>query len=344
VNILIEGYLDRNFGDDMMIRIVAHQLSNHHLFIKERKRELLLPFINHSNIYNWYDYPHTKIDLILRIVGSGFMVTDKVGIYYCALNVLNKIKLKRKGLPMAVIGCNVGPFVNGLASWLSRMDMRQYDILTVRDRFSYNFITKYIKNKQVFCYPDILLSIPDEWLPPHTGEDCLGISAYRLQNYSNLDSYKKMAEIADTYIVKNNQKVILFAFDIERENDLAAAFTIRSLCTNRDMVEIVVHDDDGSNIINNMARCSHVISIRLHCCLLAIRMGIPFTPIIYSKKTDYVLDDLGYHHERFYVHNFTVQQVLQSQQNGKVFKVENKVFDDAKKHVETIKDRFLKDR
>ncbi|MFA7637571.1 MAG: polysaccharide pyruvyl transferase family protein [Monoglobales bacterium] len=342
MNILIEGYLDRNFGDDVMIRIVACQLSDCKFFIKERKKEMLLPFAGDSNIYDWDDNQDIKIDLVLRIIGSGFMITSKSGMYYCVLNILSKLKLKKKGLPMAVIGCNVGPFSGGFAKWLTGVEMRLYDLFTVRESFSYNFISKRVRKKPVYCFPDIVFSLPDEWLPPNTGEGCLGISSYRMQCCSNLSYYTKIAEIADEYIEKQGKKVLLFAFDVEGENDLAAAYTIKSMCRSKDMVEIIPHDDDGSNIINNMARCSFFVPIRLHSCIMSIKMGIPFTPIIYSKKTDLILDDLGYGQDRFYISNFETKDVIKALSGSKVFEVGGEVFENAKKHSETIKREFVK--
>jgi polysaccharide pyruvyl transferase WcaK-like protein len=342
MNILVDGYLDRNFGDDMMIRIIAHQMSDCKLFFRENRKELLLPFISDNNIYSLNDHQNVKIDLILRITGSGFTITNKLYTYYAVLNILSKIRLKRKGLPMAIIGCSIGPFVNGFAEWISKIEMRQYDLFTVRDSFSYSFISKYLNKKPVFCYPDILFSMPESWLPSNTGENCLGISAYRMQNTGNLDYYEKIAEVANIYIARNNKKVILFAFDIENENDLAAAFTIKSLCKEQNMVEIIPHNDNGSNIINNMARCSHFISIRLHSLIMALKMGIPFTPVIYSEKVDYILNDLNYKKPRFYIDNFTVDDIIKSQQEAEAFIVDSTVLKNAEKHSDAIIDKYVK--
>jgi polysaccharide pyruvyl transferase WcaK-like protein len=154
----------------MMIRIIAHQMSDCKLFFRENRKELLLPFISDNNIYSLNDHQNVKIDLILRITGSGFTITNKLYTYYAVLNILSKIRLKRKGLPMAIIGCSIGPFVNGFAEWISKIEMRQYDLFTVRDSFSYSFISKYLNKKPVFCYPDILFSMPESWLPSNTGE------------------------------------------------------------------------------------------------------------------------------------------------------------------------------
>lgn len=343
MNILVEGYLDRNFGDDMMIRIIAHYLKDCKLFLREEKKELLLPFVNDNNILDWKDKQDTNIDLILRITGSGFMLKNKLHIYYFLLNLFRIIRLRKKNIPRAVIGCNIGPFFSKYAKIIATLEMRQYDLFTVRDSYSYNFIKDNLKNTPIFLYPDILFSIPKDWLPhPHKNVDCLGISTYRMQDCSNLEYYSKMAEITDRYIEINNKKVLLFAFDIERENDLAAAFTIRSLCKNKNLVEIISHNDDGSNILNNMARCSQFIAIRLHSLILAIRMGIPVTPIIYSNKTDYILDDLSYKGERFYINNFTVNDILNYQNKKQVFTISNDVFKNAKNHAAIIKDTFLK--
>lgn len=39
MNILLSAYYDRNFGDDMMVRLAARALAEHELFLNERREE-----------------------------------------------------------------------------------------------------------------------------------------------------------------------------------------------------------------------------------------------------------------------------------------------------------------
>ncbi len=339
---LIKGYLDRNLGDDLMLRIVLEQLKDYKFYIAEEQKELLLPFANINNIFDLDDYPNKQTNKILKVTGSDFMILNKTGIYYSLVRILQKKKNKK--VPMAVIGCNVGPFVNSLARNLAIKEMEQYKLITVRDKFSYEFIKKNTKKPEVYYYPDLVFALPDEWLPNHReDEGHLGISAYRRAKTNNYKVYKKLAIIADRYIQKTNKKVLLFAFDMENENDISAAFTIKDLCKNKDKIEIILHNDNGDNIIKNMARCERIIGIRLHCSVLAIRMGKPFIPIIYSKKTHDLLDDLNYREKRFNIDNFEIDEVLETLYKSKTFKIDKDIIEAAKGHVKTYKKIFLQE-
>ncbi|MEG2381087.1 MAG: polysaccharide pyruvyl transferase family protein [Oscillospiraceae bacterium] len=337
MNILLVGYLDRNFGDDMMIRIVCNQLKDHKLFIKEYKKELLLPFKNIQNFHDIDEYPNIKIDRILRVTGSGFMITNKVGIYYGIIACFKHLKK----IPKAVIGCNVGPIYNRFASFLLKLDMKTNKVITVRDEFSLKFVKDKLKKVKTNYFPDIVFGIPNEWLPDNRNEGCLGISAYRRGNADNLSFYKKLAKIADDFITKNNKKVLLFAFDTENENDIIAAITIKQFCKHNEMIEIIVHNDNGNNIISNMSRCGKFVAVRLHSAIMAIRLGIPFAIIAYSEKTSRVLDGLEYAEKRFYVDNFEADEVVSFLEKAKPFFVNQKVFSDARLHVEMFRKEML---
>lgn len=50
VNILLSAYYDRNFGDDMMVRLAARALAEHELFLNERRGGVLTPFAGGDNL------------------------------------------------------------------------------------------------------------------------------------------------------------------------------------------------------------------------------------------------------------------------------------------------------
>jgi polysaccharide pyruvyl transferase WcaK-like protein len=57
--------------------------------------------------------------------------------------------------------------------------------------------------------------------------------------------------------------------------------------------QIVAHKD-CTEIPAAFARCEKIIGARFHAIVLALRMGIPFYPLIFREKTRNLLKDIGY--------------------------------------------------
>ncbi len=336
MNILLKGYLDRNFGDDLMIRLTTEQFLEHNFYIDTPKRELLLPFAALPNLFLAADYPEETMDAVLLVTGSGFILRNRLG---TAMRAATLMRQPHKKLPTFAIGCNVGPCAGKTAQVVVDTELKRYQMITVRDSASYRYIKAYWPKKQVMCYPDILFSLPDDAIPEKTGEDCLGITAYRQLDKDNLHYYNTMARVADDYIAATGKKVILFAMDVEGENDLSAAYTILSLIEQREMVEICAHLGNGDNIIRNFARCKTVISARFHGCVLAMRMGIPLIPVIYSAKTTNLLSDIGFNGRYFHIDQVDAQ-ILSPMAIGElpVFLVGARIFEMAKGHFNALRE------
>ena len=313
-------------------------LSEHNFFVNQKKEELLIPFAGEKNLQRLKD--DTKIDIVLTVIGSGFMAKGKVDILYLLWEYLCGIG-KTSRIPKATIGCNIGPYCNSFAKQLIKHKLKRNELITVREKESFDFLKKNCKNIKSYCYPDIVFSLPDKWIPDIKSEGCLGMSAYRRLNENNNIHYKKMAEICDHYIKTTGKKVLLFAFDVENENDIISAFTIRDKCKFKESIEVILHTDNGENIIKNLKRCDKVISVRFHMAVMAIRLGIPLVPIIYSKKTDNMLDDLGYDQSRFYLDNFKVDEVINALNGATVFSPDKRIFQNSKKHLSTFEREML---
>jgi len=341
LNILLEGWFDRNFGDDIMMRIVMNDLSHHNFFADQKREELLIPFMGEKNFYKLKD--DTKIDRTLVVIGSGFMAKGKIDTILLFVSLLFSLvdKSKARKAHKATIGCNIGPYYNKIAKQLIKWRLNQSKLITVRDKTSFDFLKKNCKNIKSYYYPDIAFSLPNKWIPDVKSEGCLGVSAYRRLDANNNAYYRKTAEICDHYINATGKKVLLFAFDVENENDIISAFTIRELCEFKENIEIILHTDNGENIIKNLKRCDKIISVRFHMAVMAIRLGIPLVPIIYSKKTDNMLDDLGYDRLRFYIDSFNVEEVISAINDATVFPLDNQICEDSKKHSSTFEREML---
>ena len=222
-------------------------------------------------------------------------------------------------MPMALINCNIDEPHDIFSKAAVCREMKLYSYISVRDRDSFAQVEKLKVPGRVTCYPDMLFSLPDEWLFSLTDEKCLGLSVYRSLFADNLACYKALAALADWYIETTQKKVLLFALDVETENDLAAAHTVRSLCRHSHAVEIIAHVDNGSHIIKNMARCQTVVGIRFHSIVLAMRMGIPVLPIAYAGKTIHMLRDMGYTEKILEWKDITAQKLIAGVQGAKSF-------------------------
>ena len=144
LRILLDGYIDGNFGDDLMLYLVANGLKEHKLYITSPKLDIA-------------EYTEEKIgfDCYLKVTGSGFLIHNNKGIAYRMRDMYLE---KRYSKNRAVINCNISGFVNCVAEKVIQKQISDYDFVTVRDRYSYEYITKNIPNVKCEKYPDMVLS------------------------------------------------------------------------------------------------------------------------------------------------------------------------------------------
>lgn len=329
MNILLDGYLDRNFGDDMLMRLTAYYFPEHRFYIQTPQKELLLPFRAVENVLDYELEPPEKLDFALTVIGSGFILRRIQSLYTFMRRERQRRKLTR-GIPTAVIGCSIGPFSSGIPERRLLDKLRSYNFITVREQYS----ADYLRQNRIACacYPDIAFTLPDGWIPEASGEACLGISAYRREGMDNLPLYRAMSAAADTFIRRTGNRVLLFALDLGRENDLSAAYTIRSLSDFPEQMEIIPHDDCGGHVIAGLRRCGCLIAVRLHMAVMALRLGIPFVPVAYSQKTWNLLRDLNYPGEIFSVDSIAEKALDEAVRTAQTFPVSRDYLEAAQGH------------
>lgn len=300
MRIYTEAYLDRNLGDDLMIRLMAKTFPEHDFYLYIDRGSNMIPFYDLKNVHST-DMPFDKnfdtkqFDAVVIIGGSIFMLTRR-------LNAIERIrqkfpvlrKIRAAGLKLATVGCNLGPFRD---KWCEKIACRQLafsELATVRDKKSFAAFQSY--GYQAKQFPDMLFSLEIPYVPPAHKDQVLGISAYRSMFRGGLcmDYYEGMANIADAYVDKTNGNIRLFAFDCEGENDICAAYTIRRLMHHKKSCEIIVYDGEADEFIQKFDGCSSLIATRFHSMVLAQISGIPVLPVVYSNKMEDALDDLNY--------------------------------------------------
>lgn len=294
------AYLDRNLGDDLMLRLMAKSMPQHDFYLYIDKRSNMIPFMNLKNVHSTdiaFDksFDPKKFDGVVVIGGSIFMLLRRL---YAIERLRDKIpvfrKIRKAGLPLATVGCNLGPFRDAWCERVACLELGMSGHITVRDSKSFETMKKHGYNVRLF--PDMLFSLDVPYAPPTHREKILGISAYRSTMLGGecMDYYESMAETADCFVDKTGGEIRLFAFDCEGENDICAAYTIRRLMKHKRSCEIVVYDGDTDEFINKFDGCSSMIAARFHSMVLAQIMGIPVLPMVYSNKMTDTLDDLHY--------------------------------------------------
>lgn len=322
MKILLDGYIDGNFGDDLMLSLAADGLRKHELFISSPKIKL-------NNVK--YTEKRGGFDCYLKVTGSGFLIHNNLGILYR----LRDMRRERNTAPVrAVINCNISPFINSAVERVIKRHISEYDFITVRDTFSYDYIRKNIPNVKCEKYPDMVFSLPDEMIPSVKSEGALGIAVH------SSASAEEMARIADGYIEYTGKKVILLCFDSGSENDALAAEKIISASARGDMLERIDYTDTPS-MLSAMKRCGVILAVRFHSIILSARMGIPFVPMAYSDKTAEVLSDMGFEGNVYHPRGFDAESVARDILNAKPYRLDDGITELSRRHITRLNE-YLK--
>lgn len=289
MNILLDVYLDRNLGDDLMIRQTAEKLKQHKLFVRADDFSKLLAFRELKNISV---YSGEEVQAIVTVGGSMFELGSTGMIINRLKTTVKELKgYRRNGKKLATIGCNLGYVNRRLAEFAVREQLKQSQLVTLRDTKSAEKLKKI--GVEAKCFPDMLFCCE---MPQAAEKSGLLISAYRSVSRpeNNFECFKKYAETADKYIERTGGKVTLAAFDCESENDISAAYTIKLLMKYPENAEIIAYAGNCEPILKAVSSASCVLGTRFHSIVLALVAGVPVLPVSYSDKTAGMLEDLGY--------------------------------------------------
>ena len=283
--IYLTGYFDRNFGDDMMMKLVVRNFPEVTFLVADTADTPLLsePNVVQKDRETCCRFPK------LVVTGSGFMINSKA-----ALKTELAWFLKGHHPGDYCLGCNMEPLDNPVKRFLIRKKLNKFKLITCRDQASYRWLLQNTRRPEVHCLPDILFSLPDEWLPEVKNPNKLGISMmHRSGDREDCPYYRAMAEIADEWIRKTGKDVLLMALDTGKEDDVFACRAVRALMQFPERTEIVAHTD-GTEIPAAFARCEKIIGARFHSIVLALRMGMPVYPLIFREKARNLLRDIQY--------------------------------------------------
>ncbi len=271
MNIRLTGYFDKNFGDDLMQRILVKNLPEYDFFPDCGKKELLLHLKDLSNVHPYDE--NASFDALVNVIGTGFKYDSKLNIAQKLLSIPKEKKIKEK--KAGVVGCSVDKSERGLENALIKRELGKYGFISCRDETSYGIIKKASPKKIIKLHSDLVFALGNEDVYEKTGEDLLGIIPTQ-KNFSaeNYPYFETLARFCDDFAEKEGKNVLLFAFDGGTENDAFAVNGIKSLMKHADQAEIISYNSDPAYIMKNVARCGKIVSSRFHGIVSALLSGI----------------------------------------------------------------------
>ena len=336
LSIQLSGYFDNNFGDDYMMKIIVNSLPEINFVIDEN--ETVNPVIcEEHNIRTEKISSKAKYPKLL-VTGCGFMINSRAALFTELM-----FFLKQKYIGDYCLGCNIEPLDNCIKRWLIRNKLHKFKLIVCRDKKSLLWLRENVTRPQKEYLPDILFGMPDEWLSDKKTEDKLGISLIHRDGDSNdCRYYKEMASIADFWIEKNGRGVILMAFNSGSEDDIYSCECVKKLMKYPEMAEIAVHKN-GGEIFEAYSKCSKIIGARFHSAVLAIKMGLPFFPIVYREKMKNLIVDLEYPVHGCEIEKIDLKSIKDFLASDVSYKLDESIISASLKYNTVFKEAFDKD-
>lgn len=299
---------ERDFCDSNNVEFVLHQISA----FNASKRFILSTIYNclyHVGLeINWL----IKDDLLQRYKNSdiimsltGDALSDDGGVrssmIFC-INVLPCIFLHK---PFIIFSTSIGPFKTKFSKYLAKFTLNRTALIIVREGITLDILAEMGVNKNLIkLAPDpafILESASNERINEIfetnkiNAKSLVGMTVTMVfksfeddPSLSDINYFKLMSRIAE-YIVRKTDATILFIPEsiVLKEgshDDRYVAKEISKLIESKDKVMILDDEYTPEELKGIIGRCDFFIGTRLHACIFAASMGIPFLAIAYSHK------------------------------------------------------------
>lgn len=323
MRILLDGYFDRNLGDDLMLTLAAEGLKEHELYVPSKN-------INLSRAE--YTAAKSGFDAYVKVTGAGFQIYNTLGIFYRLRDVLRE----RKYAPQhAALSCSIDSPKNKSMGRAINKHLSEFDFITVRDRYSYKYIKENLPESNAEYYPDIVFSLPDGMISDTAHDKCLGIAIHAAADI------EQTARVADLYAEETGEKTLLLCFDAGMENDADTAMKVYAAAKYKDRIEIIRYENI-TEMLSQIKRCACIVGIRFHSIILAARMGIPFVPVVYSEKTSRALEDMEYKGRVYGAKDMGAEEIIKSALDAKPFVLSGDIPLLAANHVKKFKEYIIK--
>ena len=280
-----------NFGDDLLSLILAGHLLGEK---DDLTLESLFPAKLASNdlvnergssraIEDLFNTIRVSSSCDVLIIGPGGLFQD----VHSSWNVFSYVwplLFLPFSAPVYIVGISVGPVKHTFNQYLINLIFKAADYVHVRDEYSY----LYSKQKCVKGY-DLGLSFNVLDQPK---ADILAISVRDVEGFSVENFQARVNKLICKY---NVSKIVFFIFEASLLDDSEEHF-VRRISAGIDCMHIDFRDYNGDiqAFSRDWTECRYAISMRFHGIVLSLLSSQYFVPIVYSQKTQGLLDSVGF--------------------------------------------------
>ena len=237
------------------------------------------------------------VDAIIVIGGSMFIENDHwrewlLGSYHHIFNSMNR------DIPLFFMGCNFGPYTSEeFFQEFEKIFQRSYDIC-FREKESYELFQHLPNVRQG---SDVIFG-SKKYLPRTLWKRkrTLGISLIDIETRKKLSKYEriyqeKIVEIIE-YFAKKKYQIFLFPFCCEEEKDDYASEKVINLLSEeaKERTTMFCYQGNLEEMVKKYSSMEYMICTRFHAVVLSLLFQQKILPLIYSKKTKNMLNDVGY--------------------------------------------------
>lgn len=323
MTIYVKAFLEKNFGDDLMLIELLTQFPSYHFEVycgnenRDFYKVLLEDFSNFCftpiELYQIPEkYPKNSISYIILLGGSVLMGSREEGIFFRERNINAVQQCKQQGIKYLIVGCNTGPFISDTTEHAVKKEIKEASLMITRDKTSYLYAKDIIPNN-VNWTKDILWNITPIHRQNHK-KFGLGITLFYTKNKK--ESLEFWTTVVDTYIELTGENVCLLAFSVGIQEDHILCNDVKTKSKHPTMIEIIEHTPFNPYVIvDHIALCKKMVAIRFHGVVMALACNTPVLPLSYSTKTDQLLDDLdasSYNLPLSRIENMEISEFLQN--------------------------------
>lgn len=304
--ILIGMFGGFNTGDEA---ILASELSmvkgiypNARIIVISYNPEYTFSIYNVESIKNpgigfgWFKYGKTIIKEIrnssLIIIGGGGIIQDVHSCWAVARYFQFAFLAKLFAKKVITLALGVGPLKSKFVRWFTKVVFKLPDCISVRDKYSYNYLKNLGVDKTVNITSDpaFLLKMKESYKNRNISKSKLKIG-FALRNWINLD-ITSLVKTIEWLICELNAEVILIPFEFSYKSKLGSdidfiKYLFRKInVPNIKKQNLVIKCNmmDYQKIMDIISKLDLLIAMRFHAIIFSFLQNIPVIGIVYDEK------------------------------------------------------------
>lgn len=292
---------NKKFHNEILKGYVKHYKKESELTKKEKK--LLKIYKNMPFDYNNFELLFQK-DVVKEINQSDICISIG-GDNYCYgynewLYALNKVS-KERNKKLILWGASLFEEINDLKLV---EDLKKYDLLFIRESFSYNALLPYIKKEKMILAPDPAFILETKEIKLNSwykGRKVIGLNLSPL-TINNEESYNSIYKLIDYIILKTEYSVCLIPH-VKTNNcsDLEVLEKIYSKYKENDRVFLERKNYNCLEIKYIISKFEFLIASRTHASIAGYSSSVPTLVIGYSIKSKGIAKDIFGNYEEYVI-------------------------------------------